>query len=65
MFTLHDPTLLDEDMMRVSEIAIVNKTLKEGTTCRRLCDYDGVRNVVNFRRQYLSGAYSGIPFPYI
>lgn len=65
VFTLHDPTLLDEDMMRVSEIAIVNKTLKEGTTCRRLCDYDGVRNVVNFRRQYLSGAYSGIPFPYI
>ena len=65
VFTLHDPTLLDEDMMRVSEVAIINKTLKEGTTFRRLCDYDGVRNVVNFRHQYLSGAYSGIPFPYI
>ncbi len=65
VFTLHDPTLLDESMMRVSEVAIVNKTLKDGTTLRRLSDYDGVRNVVNFRRQYLGGAYSGIPFPYV
>lgn len=65
VFTLHDPTLLDENMMRISEVGIVDKTLKDGTTVRRLSDYDGVRNVVNFRRQYLGGAYHGIPFPYI
>lgn len=65
IFTLHDPTLLGEEMMRVSEVAIINKTLKEGSTCRRLSDYKGVRNINNFRKQYLAGVYSGIPFPYI
>ena len=65
IFTVHDPTALDEDMMRISEIGIVDKTVKDGTSFRRLCNFKGARNVTNFRRQYLSGAYSGIPFPYI
>ena len=65
VFTVHDPTALDEDMMRVSEIGIVDKTVKTGTSFRRLCDFEGARNVTNFRRQYLAGVYSGVPFPYI
>jgi len=65
IFTLHDPTLLDEHHMRISEVAIVNKTLKGGTTCKRICDFEGARNVSNFRKQYLEGVFSGIPYPYI
>lgn len=65
VFTAHDPTPLDDDLLRVSEVGIINKTILEGTSFRRLCDYKGTRNVSNFRKQYLSGVYSGIPFPYI
>ena len=65
IFTAHDATPLEDDLMRVSEIGIVDKTLASGTTFKRLCDFDDVRNVTNFRKRYLAGAYSGIPFPYI
>ena len=65
VFTAHDPTPLDDDLLRISEVGIINKTIAGGTSFRRLCEYTGTRNVSNFRKQYLSGVYSGIPFPYI
>lgn len=65
VFTAHDATPLEDELLRVSEVGIVDKTLERGTSFRRICDFDDVRNVTNFRKQYLSGAYSGIPFPYI
>lgn len=65
IFTAHDPTPLDGDLLRVSEVGIVDKSTVAGTSFRRLCDYKGMRNVANFRKQYLSGVYSGVPFPYI
>jgi uncharacterized protein len=65
IFTTHNTDIMDQDMMRVSEIGIVNKTLKKGTTFQRISDFKGVRNVTKFRKQYLEGTFSGIPFPYI
>lgn len=65
IFTTHNTDIMEQDMMRVSEIGIVNRTLKRGTTFRRVSDFKGVRNVTNFRKQYLDGNFSGIPHPYI
>ncbi|MBI9095786.1 MAG: ATP-binding protein [Sphaerochaeta sp.] len=65
IFTTHNTDIMEQDMMRVSEIGIVNRTLKRGTTFRRVSDFEGVRNVTNFRKQYLDGNFSGIPHPYI
>ncbi|MGN0867667.1 MAG: ATP/GTP-binding protein [Oligosphaeraceae bacterium] len=65
LFSAHNTDLLDRELLRVSEVGIVNKTLKQGTMLRRLCDFKGVRNVTNFRKQYLEGRFSGIPFPYV
>lgn len=65
VFTAHDATPLEDELLRVSEVGIVDKTLEQGTCFNRISDFDDVRNVTNFRKQYLSGAYSGIPFPYI
>lgn len=65
IFTTHDTEVLDQDLHRVSEIGIVNKTKKRGTTLTRVCEFAGVRNVTNFRKQYLEGNFGGIPFPYI
>ena len=65
VFTAHNTDILDDDLLRVSEIAIVRKTLEYGSTLRRVAEFDGIRNVSNFRRQYLQGTFSGIPHPYI
>ena len=65
VFTTHNTDIMEQDMMRVSEIGIVSRTLKRGTTFRRVSDFEGVRNVTNFRKQYLDGNFSGIPHPYI
>ena len=65
IFTTHNTDIIEQDMMRVSEVGIVNRTLKRGTTLKRISDFKGVRNVTNFRKQYLDGNFSGIPHPYI
>lgn len=65
IFTAHNTELLDGDELRLSEVGIVTKNAQNGTTLRRLCDFEGVRNVKNFRLGYLDGYFSGIPFPSI
>lgn len=65
IFTAHNTELLDGDELRLSEVGIVTKTAQDGTQLRRLCDFEGVRNVKNFRLGYLDGYFSGIPFPSI
>ena len=67
VFTTHCTDLLDDEILRLSEIGIVIKNAKLGTKVKRLCDLrrDGedIRNVSNFRRMYLDGFYSGVPYP--
>jgi AAA15 family ATPase/GTPase len=65
IFTTHNTDIMEQDLMRVSEIGIVNRTLKRGTVFKRVSDFKGVRNVTNFRKQYLDGTFSGIPHSYI
>jgi len=60
---------LDDAILRISEVAIIRKTLPTGSMIRRIVDFkeDGmdVRNVTNFRKQYFDGFYSGVPHPAI
>ena len=67
IFTTHNTDILDDSILRLSEIALVRKTLVNGTLVRRLVDAkkDGedIRNITNFRKQYLAGFYSGVPHP--
>ncbi len=67
IFTTHNTDILDDSTLRLSEIALVRKTVANGTLVRRLVDAkkDGedIRNVTNFRKQYLAGFYSGVPHP--
>lgn len=68
-FATHTTDLLEDELLRVSEVALVRKSAQSGTMVRRLVDLkkdDGesdIRNVTNFRKQYLHGYYSGIPHP--
>lgn len=65
--TTHNTDLLDDSILRLSEIALLRKTKANGTLVRRLIDAkiegEDIRNVTNFRKQYLAGFYSGIPHP--
>ena len=68
VFTLHDTTILEDPTTRVSEVAIVNNNMHTGTTMTRLSELDkedgrGVRNIHNFRKQYMEGLLSGVPHP--
>ena len=67
VITTHNTDILDDSTLRLSEIALVRKTVANGTIIRRLTDIknDGedIRNVTNFRKQYLAGFYSAIPHP--
>lgn len=67
VFTSHCTDLLDDEILRLSEIGIVLKNIKLGTKVRRLCDMrkegKDIRNVTNFRNRYMEGFYSGIPYP--
>jgi hypothetical protein len=67
VFNTHNTDILDDSILRLSEISLVRKTLANGTIVRRLIDIrkDGedIRNITNFRKQYLDGLYSGIPHP--
>ena len=67
IFTLHETTLLEDPLLRLSEVGILNNNLQAGTTLARLSDYHqqdkSIRNVNNFRKRYLEGIYAGIPEP--
>lgn len=65
VFTVHNTDILDANLLRVSEVGIISKTLEEGSMLSRISDFKGVGNIENFRKQYLTGSFSGIPFPYI
>lgn len=68
VFTLHDTTLLEDPTVRVSEVAVINNNPHTGTTLTRLSELDRgegdpVRNIHNFRKQYMEGVLTGVPHP--
>lgn len=65
IFTAHDVMLLDEDNLGYSEIGIVSKNLKKGTTVKRLSDADALEKDDDIMRFYLDGEFGGRPYPYI
>ena len=65
IFTLHCTDLLEDSFIRKSEVGIVTKNKKNGSTFKKLSTYSNLRNAMDFRKRYLNGEFSGIPFAYI
>ena len=65
LFTLHNTDLLDSSLLSISEVGFVEQEGVQGTNIRRIADFEFSRNVDNFRKRYLKGAYRGVPYPYI
>ena len=65
IFTTQMTDIMDDEILRLSEVAIVNKNRHLGSKIRRLIDLkiggEDIRNVTNFRKRYLEGHYSGVP----
>lgn len=69
IFTAHNTDILEDNLMRISEVAILTKNLKSGTIIKRLTDIkqEGmeIRNKYDLRQMYLDEAFGGIPYVYI
>ena len=67
VFTTHMTDLLENGILRLSEACFVQKNIHVGTKTKRLVEmkHEGeeIRNVTNFRKQYLDGWYNAIPHP--
>lgn len=67
VFTTHMTDILDGNIMRMSEVGLVVKNRKAGTRIKRIVDMkddgESLRNVTNFRKQYMDGWYQAIPHP--
>ncbi len=65
IFTAHNTDILDDDILRVSEICFTSKNIEDGTVIRKASSFKCIRNVNNFRKKYLHGEFAAIPYPYI
>lgn len=65
IFTTHLVQLLDDSILRLPEVAIVDKNRQRGTALKRLAEMtdegDQIQSVSGFRMRYLKGYYSGVP----
>lgn len=61
LFTSHDTNLMNPDCMRRDQFYFAEKTSEFDTKLYSLSDLKGIRNNADFARQYLSGAYGGLP----
>ena len=67
VFATHMTDILEDNVMRMSEVGLVIKNRRAGTRIKRIVDMkddgESLRNVTNFRKQYMDGLYQAIPHP--
>lgn len=61
IFTTHDVTLLDQDLLRRDEIWFMEKDPWGASTIQALSSFDGIRYDRDIRRTYLDGSFGGVP----
>ena len=63
VFTSHCTDILEDEVLKRCEVAIVNKNLEKGTSIKRVSELGDI--TYNIRKDYLAGFLRGIPYPYI
>jgi len=61
IFTTHDVTLLDQDLLRRDEIWLVKKSDDGASTLAPLANVEGLRHDKDIRKSYLMGEFGGTP----
>jgi hypothetical protein len=64
ILTSHNPYIMEDEAIRICEIAIVEKTLEHGTQIKYLYQFKGIRNVTDFAKNYLDSRFGGVPLTY-
>lgn len=57
IFTAHSTDIMEDSLMRASEISVVEKHLSTGSIVTK----NEMRNIINFRLQYINGNIGGLP----
>lgn len=65
VFSANCTELLDDELLRVSEIGIVSKSLAEGSGIKRVSSFSEEDYAHDFRNNYLVNRYGVVPFPYL
>jgi len=65
VFSANSTELLADELLRVSEIGIISKTLDGGTAIKRVSSFSGQDYAHDFRDNYLNNRYGGVPFPHL
>lgn len=63
IYSTHDTSVLDDELLRISEAGFVRNSLENGTELFRISDFEDVSNADNFRKMYINGQFGGVPFP--
>lgn len=61
IFTTHDISLLDKDLIRKDQVWITEKNEKGETELYSLQDFDNLREDTSFDKWYLAGKFGGVP----
>ncbi len=61
IFTTHDVSLLDKDLIRRDQVWITEKNKEGQTELFSLQDFDGLREDSPFEKWYLAGKFGGLP----
>lgn len=61
IFTTHDISLLDKDLIRKDQVWITEKNEKGETDLYSLQDFENLREDTSFDKWYLSGKFGGVP----
>ena len=61
IFTTHDVTLLDQDLVRKDQVWITEKNQEGSTDLYSLQDFEGLREDTPFEKWYLAGKFGGLP----
>lgn len=64
-FSAHTMDLLEDNFLKSTEVSVVTKYGKLGTKVARISDIPDISHIKDFRRAYMNGEFSGIPYPYI
>ena len=62
LFTTHDTTILDQDLLRQDEIWILERKDDGATELSSLSDFENTRYDLDIRKRYLQGRFGGVPY---
>ncbi len=61
IFTTHEPSILDKELLRADQIWFTEKTPEGATELFSAQDFDGVREDVPFDKWYMAGKFGAVP----